>query len=123
MNVQRRFSLKVHGPMFLAATPILWIAWFYLFVGRQRLLLGYWPKPYQPDPKLAGYVVHHLSIYFGFSAIPLALVGAGVWVAARHRDHHDVHWKSFVVFLSVSLFLLIMTIVIDPGNYFEWFMD
>lgn len=109
--------------MILAVAPIIWIAWFYLYVGRQRLLLGYWPTPYHPDPKFAGYVIHHMSIYYGFAAIPIALVAAGVWVAARHRDQPEVRWKAFAALSSCSLVLLIATIVIDPGNYLEWFMD
>ena len=33
------------GPLVLSTAPIAWLGWFYLYVLRQRISLGYWPKP------------------------------------------------------------------------------
>src|SRR5688572_9267177 len=54
----------------LAAIPLLWVAWFYLYVLRQRIHLGFWPLPSHPDPKDAGYALHHVSIYLGVLGVP-----------------------------------------------------
>jgi hypothetical protein len=72
----------------LATAPLLWVAWFYLYVLRQRLLLSFWPQPSQPNPKDAGYIIHHFSIYLGVLLVPLLTIAVIGFII--HRQVRDV---------------------------------
>jgi uncharacterized membrane protein YhaH (DUF805 family) len=106
----------------LAATPLLWVTWFYLYVVRQRIHLGFWPQPYRPDPKDAGYFIHHLSIYLGVVVIPvLPLVVIGL-ILRRSKDARFKGWIALGL-LAFSYACYWAVFHFDPGQYWEWFLD
>ncbi|NJR50496.1 MAG: hypothetical protein HC780_13940 [Leptolyngbyaceae cyanobacterium CSU_1_3] len=107
----------------LAATPLLWVAWFYLYVIRQRIHLGFWPQPYRPDPKDADYAIHHLSIYLGWAVIPvIPFVVIGL---IAHRQSKDARFKGRLALglLALSYACYWTVVHVDPGQYWEWFLD
>jgi hypothetical protein len=107
----------------LAATPMLWVAWFYVYVLRQRLHLGFWPAPCQPDPKQAGFFLHHLSLYLGASLVPvLALVGIGFSIQRRIVDASFRWWLPLAV-AALSLVCFFGFFHLDLGYYWTWFCD
>ena len=108
---------------FLSTTPLLWVVWFYFYVVRQRLHLGFWPRPGLPDPKDAGYMLHHLSIYVGVLLAPnLAVVAIALILQRRLRERSFRWWLAGVLLvLSVACYLAVM--FIDPGDYWLWFRD
>jgi hypothetical protein len=107
----------------LAATPLLWAAWFYLYVVRQRIHLGFWPQPSHPDPKNAGYVLHHLSIYFGVLLVPiLAVAAAGLAIQKRTVDA-SFRWWLVLSLVTFSLACYLAVMFVDPGRYWIWFRD
>jgi hypothetical protein len=107
----------------LAAAPLFWVAWFYLYVIRQRLHLGFWPRPSQPDPKDAGYMFHHLSIYLGVLIVPLlAIVVIGFIIHRRVQDA-SFRWWLAIGLLAFSFACFIAVMYLDPGDYWVWFRD
>ncbi|MFZ1218350.1 MAG: hypothetical protein WAO00_03615 [Chthoniobacterales bacterium] len=111
------------GPLLLAAVPLASLIWFYLYVLRQRVLLGYWPRPYEPDPKTAGLFIHHMSVYYSFLAVPIAVLAAACWLAGRRMSDPSYRWGRTAVFLALSVTIWITVLALDPGKYFEWFLD
>jgi hypothetical protein len=106
----------------LALTPLLWVAWFYLYVVRQHIHLGFWPQPYRPDPKDAGYIIHHLSIYLGglvIPAMPIVVIGL-----ILYRQSKDARFKGRIALgLAFSYACYWAVLRVDPGQYWEWFRD
>jgi len=107
----------------LATTPLLWVACFYLYVIRQRLHLGFWPRPCQPDPKDAGYMIHHLSIYLGVLLIPLLGIAVMGFIIHRRVADASFRWLLAIVLLAFSFACFIAVMYLDPGDYWVWFLD
>lgn len=107
----------------LAATPLLWVAWFYLYCLRQRIHLGYWPLPSHPDPKDAGYMFHHLSIYFGVLLVPIVALAVIGFVIHRRITYSRFRWWVALGLLAVSFACYLAVIYVDPGDYWLWFLD
>jgi hypothetical protein len=107
----------------LAAYPLALVHWFYLYVLRQRLLLGYWPQPNRPDPKAAGMDFHHVSIAWGYDLVPiLALAGIGCIVALRSSDpNYRWRWPQALWMASLCIFIGLM--MFDPGHFISWWLD
>ena len=107
----------------LAAAPLGVLVWFYLYVIRQRILLGYWPRPYHPDPKDAGFAVHHVSLVLAMTLIPgVSLMTLGLIV---HRRSVDPRFRWMTALLTaLGSFAVYWTVVrLDPGHHVEWFWD
>jgi len=107
----------------LAATPLLWVAWFYLYVLRQRLHLGFWPLPSHPDPKDAGYMIHHLSIYLGVFLAPILAIAALRFAIQRVVEEARFRWWVAIGLVAFSLACFLGVMYLDPGNYWIWFLD
>jgi hypothetical protein len=107
----------------VTTAPLLWVAWFYLYVLRQRLHLGFWPRPSQPDPKDAGYMFHHLSIYLGVLIMPLLAVAVIGFIVHRRVQDASFRWWLAIGFLAFSFACYIAVMYIDPGDYWVWFRD
>ncbi|MFZ9855571.1 MAG: hypothetical protein ACO3I0_10685 [Limisphaerales bacterium] len=118
MNPIRERTLQVLG-----LAPIGLLAWFYLYVIRQRSLLGYWPRPYHPDPKDAGFVLHHLTLTLGMTLIPGVTLATMVLILHRRSVDPGFRWVSALT-LSLGAFVMFWAVVWrDPGQYIEWFWD
>ena len=107
----------------LAATPLVWVAWFYLYVVRQRLLLGFWPTPAHPDPKEAGYCIHHLSLYLGALAVPMVSIVLVGWILRRSRQDRAYRWQVAVALHVFALAAFMGVLFLDPGDFWGWFRD
>lgn len=103
--------------------PVAWVILFYSFVLRARLTLGYWPSPYNPDPKALDFTIHHLVIWLGFILVPSAfLVAVGYSIHIRAKDAGYPFWKTMTV-IAAALTVVLATTLTDPGRFFEWFID
>ena len=107
----------------LTATPLLWVMWFYLYVLRQRLHLGFWPLPSQPDPKDAGYMFHHLSIYLGMLLVPVIAITAASFAIQRRVADGRFRWWLPIGLLAFSFACFLGVFYFDPGDYWIWFCD
>lgn len=107
----------------LGLAPIGILVWFYLYVIRQRLLLGHWPRPSQPDPKDAGFVLHHLSLVLGMTLIPgISLMTVGLILHRRSVDPR-FRWMPALLVALASFATFWGVVRLDPGHYVDWFWD
>lgn len=118
MNTKAVFSII---KKYLLMFPILYIAIFYSFVLRARILLKVWPTPYNPDPKSLGFHIHQvlifLFLYLALASIPLLIY----WVVFLSRPMLKNKMNIFVVSLSwAALFILVY---LDLFRFFYWFFD
>lgn len=103
--------------------PAAWLAFFYLFVLRARLVLGRWPYYGHPDPKDLGFDLHHallwfglISTYFSPAVLPPALVLH--WSLARPRE------RAAGCIAFVLGYAIWFSGAFDPsGRLLEWFAD
>src|SRR5256885_771812 len=107
----------------LSTAPMFWVAWFYLYVLRQRLHLGFWPRPSEPDPKEAGYLFHHLSIYLGVLLVPVLAIAVIGFVIQRRIEDAYFRWWLAIGLLSFSFACHLAVMYLDPGDYWIWFRD
>lgn len=105
----------------VAATPIVWLLLFGLFILRTRVALGRWPAPYQPDPKDLGFVFHYAALMAG---MPLMFAAMLTVTAATlfARDRTRRNWLIPIVALT-GLTITIALAQIDPGLLFTWLGD
>lgn len=107
----------------LAAYPLLLTGWFYSYVLRQRLLLGYWPRPCHPDPQDAGLVFHHESMIYLWEPVPIMALGAIACIVALRHANGNFRWRWPQAIWVVSLGILIALAKFDPGRFIEWYWD
>jgi hypothetical protein len=102
--------------------PLAWLAGFYAFVLRARLALGYWPRPYMPDPKDLGFIAHHAVLAIGLTLLPALCLGALLLTGSLWRggQHGRGALAGGIALLSFVLTALI--VVVDPGAYISWFV-
>ena len=106
--------------------PTAAILLFYSYVLRARLVLGYWPVPYQPDPKELGFIFHHIAIYLSFILVGISLQ----WMAfiflmmlCFNRKVPGVnYWANGLLFFSTYI-LWYVSFKLDPGQFWKWFFD
>lgn len=110
-------------PVVLATYPLAWLGLLYLFVVRARLHLGHWPMPSHPDPKDLGFIWHHQAIGFGLMALPVvALATVALAVAGRRLAVYHRIWPALAL-LILSILLVMVLGIFDPGDFFGWFAD
>ncbi len=109
----------------LAAAPILWALAFWSFVLRARLALGYWPYPYNPDPKDLGFPLHYMLVLAGmpltFTAVAMALILTMVFYRRLRLDHARPALAAIVGVLGIACLLIWGRA--DPGRFLAWLGD
>lgn len=120
------FSMRNNRPVvfawLLCLAPVSYLALFYSFALRARLVLGTWPQPYQPDPKALGFDIHHTAILLGLPlllALPILFL---IPVALQPRSERKKIVLPVLVFALLALAVLLV-LRIDPGSFATWFMD
>ena len=107
----------------LGLAPIGVLVWFYLYVIRQRLFLGHWPRPCHPDPMDAGFVLHHLSLVLGMTLVPgVSLMTIGLILYWRSVGP-GFRWVPALAVAVGSLAMYWAVVRLDPGHYVDWFWD
>jgi hypothetical protein len=87
-----------------------------------RLTLGYWPSYNRPDPKDVSALILDVPVFPLLLLSPLAVVVSAIisfrdWYCGRNA------W-SRVAFAAVGSFLvLVVWLRLDPGGFFEWWID
>ncbi len=120
---QWRTAFASRLPLLLAWYPLVWLASVYLFVLRARFHLGFWPEPSRPDPKNLGFAVHHAVNWFGLATVPGAIVAAVVLAVVESRIGRRTKAWPVLSLAAVSFVAVIATGRLDPGRFFEWFVD
>lgn len=109
----------------LAWFPTAAILLFYSYVLRARLVLGYWPVPYQPDPKELGFIFHHIAIYLSFLLVGISVIGMAfifLMLCVNRKVRGVNYWANGLLFLSTFI-LWYSSLKLDPGQFWEWFFD
>ena len=91
---------------------------------RGRLALGRWPSPYNPDPKDLGFPVHHGIVWLGaFLSLvfPLFAIFA-LYVAKEYGTLRKDLRIAIAIFRAVTG-LAVTIVVLDPGQFGQWFAD
>ncbi len=118
-----RTGIASRLPLLLAWYPLAWLASVYLFVMRARLHLGFWPEPSRPDPKDLGFTMHHAANGFGLATVPGAIVASVVLAVVGSRIGWRIKPWPALFLAAVSLAAVMTTGRLDPGRFFEWFVD
>ncbi len=109
----------------LTVAPVWWAIAFWSFVLRARVALGYWPYPYNPDPKDLGFPVHYMVLLLGmpvtFTAVAMALILTVVFYRRLRDDRGRPGLAAFVGVLGVACLLLWGRT--DPGRFLAWLGD
>ena len=108
----------------LSLVPVLWLIIVYSFVPRARLVLGYWPSPYQPDPKDLGFDWHYSAIWVGIPAVIASAVWLLALVLVRLRRHlRGAAYRLGLVFYTLTFAAWWCAWIFDPGRFFYWLVD
>jgi len=105
--------------------PLAWLGLFWLYVLRARIELGGWPRPYQPDPKDLGFGLHYALIWLLLPSLYLGPGLAALWALSSRGWLRSARVRPWL-FLGVGIGLAaaVFTLVrLDPGRFFEWYMD
>ena len=115
--------------------PPVWLGLFALLVVRARLHLGTWPYPagevtigpggpvrdYPLDPK--HFVAHHAALVLGSSVLIgsflLAPLLLGLRFSGKCGRPSALGMRAYLVSTVAIAFLW----TLDPGRYWEWFLD
>jgi hypothetical protein len=106
----------------VASVPMAWVAVFAAFVVRARFALGRFPTPYHPDPKQLGFHWHMVAIHgLFFAALASFLVLPWAW-SARH-DLGSRARRFCLPLYAAGWALIGLVMLVDPGRFFDWFLD
>ena len=109
----------------VAALPLAWLGFIWLYVLRARLALGAWPQPYRPDPKDLGFDVHHLLIGLLMPLVFVTPVVLAPWTVLCRKWLREAGLRPWLI-VSVSLALSATAFALarmDPGRFVEWYCD
>jgi hypothetical protein len=115
-----RFRMPIVWLICLA--PASYLILFYSFVLRAQLALGYWPQPYQPDPKDLDFGLHYAAVLLGR---PLWMVSPAAVLLVVALQPRFGRRKLVLPALVFGLLYLAAWLVLrmDPGAFGHWFAD
>lgn len=116
-----RFTVVV--AVLLAVYPVMVLVDFYSFVLATRMELGRWPVFNDPDPKLMAGHAQRIRITLGLVFVPVAVISAGMLsLTARWWFSCFPVWR--ILGLGVVCTAIFWCVArMDPGGYWNWFMD
>ena len=124
MHAVQSWPTRLRMPIvwLICLTPAGYLILFYSFVLRARLALGYWPQPYQPDPKDLGFGIHYAVVLLG---LPLWMVSPIVVLLLVALRPHVGRGKIVSPVLVFGLLYLVVWLVLqmDPRSFGVWFAD
>jgi hypothetical protein len=107
--------------------PIMWLVLLYTYAARARSILGYWPKPYNPDPKseiLTNSLGFHYELTWivGFAGLYSIIAFLLLIPLCKFLDIKSrIALRSFLCGLFYAGSFALMRF--DPGRFIEWFFD
>lgn len=109
-------------PLFVATLPLWAIFWLLLAASVARVKLGRWPIYNQPDPSnvlplLLDFPVWPFILAAPFALLTSLIIGFHGWYVGRGG------WRNVVVVATVSFLALWGWLWLDPGGFFEWWID
>jgi hypothetical protein len=111
------------GILVIASAPLVWVMGLLTYVLRARGHLGYWPTPYNPDPKVLPFHSHHSAIFVGVYLVLVALValvGTRLFIPSYVRSST---WRKALVVCGFGWGLLLTMAFVRPINFVAWFLD
>jgi hypothetical protein len=106
-----------------AAFPLVALANFYLFVCLSRIDLGHWPVFNDPYPRVLPSAFQRISIFLSFMAVPAVSVAGVLSSVIGRRRYADFPMWRLLAFNVASAGLLVMLARMDPGSFWNWFVD
>jgi hypothetical protein len=120
----------------IAWLPPLACVLFVAIVLRARAILGYWPHPARSDPSIRGFEgiyfspldpkefpIHWALLWFG---LPIAAFSgffmAGLLTGSARSKLLGRATVPTVVHFA-AWFMLLVIVFVDPGQFFDWYMD
>jgi hypothetical protein len=109
----------------LSLTPVVSLAIVYSYVLRARLVLGYWPLPYRPDPKSLGLELHYAVALLSMACVPAAGAGVAYLLACgRHElSLAGASWRRNLILYGTGLITWFAAARLDPGAFWTWLFD
>lgn len=118
-----RTKFESSGLLAIASAPLVWAVALLTYVVRARSYLGYWPTPYNPDPKVLPFHSHHSAILIGTYIVLMALVAL---VGTRHfipSVGRSSTWRKALVVSGFGWGLLVIMAFVPPIDFVAWFLD
>lgn len=106
-----------------AGVPLCWSLALLTFVLRSRNYLGYWPTPYNPDPKVLPFPVHYSLVFVGIHFV-LGTLPTLVGIRLLPNDVASAStWRSVTRITAMGWGLLLLMAFQPPINFVAWFLD
>ena len=107
----------------LATFPAALLAAFYLFVLHAHWSLGHWSRPDWPDPKSLGFDLHANLVWVLLLGCPFACLLALFIAFYDYVSARRGFPGRLLVGVVASAALVLVLSVLDPGDFFAWFVD
>ena len=111
----------------LAFMPILWFALVYGYAIRARAILGYWPTPYNPDPKtkvLADVLSFHYELTWAIANLAFSAFIAFILLIPLCRFFNRNSRLILRSLVCAGVYAASFAwIYFDPGQFIEWYFD
>jgi hypothetical protein len=112
--------------LFFTFFPLIVPIALYTFVLRARFVLGYFPKPNQPDPKidiLQNTLKCHYAMVWLILAMSVCSVIMCILLSLYKVYGCSREIEKKLTALSFIWILFFVWIFIDPGKFVQWFLD
>lgn len=103
--------------------PLANVLSIYAFAWRAHAHLGYWPQPNKPDPKSLPFEWHHFQAMLGLIIWPFIAFFCGTGILTGRMLWRDFPMWRLLVWWGLCVGLSILVPQMDPGHFFNWFMD
>ena len=105
--------------------PFIWVLGITAFATGARQHLGYWPRPYQPDPKdlPISFDPYHAILWNVFGCLKWSLIVIPLcYIGSRLLTKTRLTRKPLEIYL-IGWSLIIAMIAIPRIDFVMWFMD
>jgi len=111
----------------LAFMPIIWLALVYGYAIRAKGILGYWPTPYNPDPKtkaLTDVIGFHYELSWAVSNLAFYAFMAFILLIPLCKFLNKNSRLLLRSLICAGLYTASFAwIYFDPGRFIEWYFD
>ncbi len=110
--------------MFVAAmVPLIWLTGVFSFAIRASWHLGYWPTPYNPDPKALSFEAHYVVIFLGGYLVTASLAILPTLRLCSINLVNQRHWLQAKYTYILGWVLIFVFFFVPRFNFVAWFLD